>query len=179
MVKRGLSKSMKKRISALMNKKKLTVKDKKFLAKIQKGGEWLKPWTWFSSQGNSATNTATSDTQAASSSGDDHTVMKQNICKICKATSADCDCEDGPSIDASQAQPVETPSSDVNSPLGTDSTATSSADGNVNSGADGNIPPNTENPENAVPPPGQRGGRRSRKNKRRGSKKSKKMSCLW
>ena len=98
MVKRGLSKSMKKRISALMNKKKLTVKDKKFLAKIQKGGEWLKPWTWFSSQGNSATNTATSDTQAASSSGDDHTVMKQNICKICKATSADCDCEDGPSI---------------------------------------------------------------------------------
>ena len=95
----------------------------------------------------------------------------KNICEICKATSANCNCEAGPTIEP-MAQPVENTITYGTGATGTDGTSATSADGTS--------APGPENPENAVPPPGQRGGRKSRKNKRRGSKKSaKKMSCLW
>lgn len=166
MVKRGLSKSMKKRISALMNKKKLTVKDKKFLAKVQKGGVWYDPRTWFSStpttQGTPVTPEAT-----AVPSGDDHSQINDKLCKICSKVGADCGCPGGPTPE----EPIASPESGV---------------------PDGGIPGNGEEPNSAmsgegepIPQPGEgpqpgeegkkMGGRKSRKNKRRKSRKSAKI----
>jgi len=164
MVKRGLSKSMKKRISAIMNKKKLTVKDKKFLAKIQKGGagSWGE---WFSSIFSKPTAQGTPVTPEATAvpSGDDHSQINDKLCKICSKVGADCGCPGGPSPE--EPEPVP--------------------EGGV---PEGGIPANGEEPNTSmsgegepIPQPEEApkkmGGRKSRKNKRSKSRKSaKKMA---
>ena len=170
MVKRGLSKSMKKRISALMNKKKLTVKDKKFLAKIQKGGEWLKPWTWFSSPApTSPSAPATSLVEgpdAHKSINEKLEKIEGDLCKVCKKIGADCNCP---------AELGETVSESPNTMEDEEEDTTPKNDGDGNS-----IQPQPNTPPIPSRMPG---GSKSKKNKlqknrRRGSK-SKKMSCLW
>jgi hypothetical protein len=175
MVKRGLSKSMKKRIASLMNKKKLTVKDKKFLEKIQKGGagswgEWWASFNFFSKPTAQATPVTLEAT--AVSSGDDHTQIKSdiklltdNVCKICSQTGAECICEGGPTVNnQEQSELSEIPENDNSNQVASAPPADSvNGDGNVNAQNQG-----------AQPQP-QTGGRKSRKNKRRKSRKSAKI----
>ena len=159
---------MKKRISALMNKKKLTVKDKKFLVKIQKGG--AESWgAWFSSFFSKPTPQGTPVTPEATAvpSGDDHSQINDRLCKICSKVGADCGCPGGPAPE----EPIASPESGV---------------------PDGGVPANGEEPNPAmsgegepIPQPGEgaqpgeegrkMGGRKSRKNKRRKSRKSAKI----
>jgi hypothetical protein len=161
MVKRGLSKSMKKRISAIMNKKKLTVKDKKFLAKVQKGGVWYNPLTWFSSTP-TAQGTPVTPEAAAVPSGDDHTQINDRLCKICSKVGADCGCPGGPSPEES----VPVPEGGV--PMN------SEAPNPAMSGEGEPIPQPGEGPGEEGK---KMGGRKSRKNKRSKSRKSaKKMA---
>lgn len=167
MTKRGLSKSIKKRVIELMKKKKLTVKDKKFLAKLQKGGgEWFKPWTWFSS---TPTAGQTPDAVAVPVS-DDHTEIKANIasleekvCKVCEKTGSDCGCPGGPVVGAEENVPENS-----NQPIS----------------GEGEPMPQPNEELDGMPPPNEQekrmGGRKSRKHKRRNHKKTaKKMSFLW
>lgn len=172
MVKRGLSKSMKKRVMELMKKKKLTVKDKKFLAKLQKGGgEWLKPWTWFSSTPDVAAPEGQNTEATPAPGSDDHTEIKANIasveekvCKVCEKTGADCGCAGGPVIGAEEESVPE----NSNQPI---------------SGEGEPMPQPNEQEEMKQEGQGQpqkMGGRRSKKNKHRNNKKSaKKMSNSW
>jgi hypothetical protein len=175
MVKRGLSKSMKKRISELMKKKKLSVKDKKFLAKIQKGG--ADTWgQWFSGLFYLKTPTTTptpasTESQLGTSGDGDHTAINKNIasleqkvCKVCLKVGADCNC---PGETGETGSELPTPMEREEGEGGENSTSKNS-EGNPTSQQQLGVPSRMG------------GGRKSRKNKRRGSKKSaKKMSCLW
>jgi hypothetical protein len=167
MVKRGLSKSMKKRVMELMKKKKLTVKDKKFLSKLQKGGVWYNPTTWFSSTPAAAPEGQTAEATPVSGS-DDHTEIKANIssleekvCKVCEKTGADCGCAGGPVIGAEEENVPENSKEPI-------------------SGEGEPMPqPNAQEEMNAEGQgqPKKMGGRKSRKNKRSKSRKSaKKMA---
>ena len=155
----------------LMKKKKLTLKDKKFLAKLQKGGgEWLKPWTWtlFSSAPPAAAHEGQTAEATTASGSDDHNEIKANIssleekvCKVCEKTGADCGCAGGPVIGAEEENVPE----NYNEPI--------SGEGEPMA------QPNTQedmNPEGQGQPK-RMGGRKSRKNKRSKSRKSaKKMA---
>lgn len=164
MVKRGPSKSMKKRVMELMKKKKLTIKDKKFLAKIQKGGRtWGEWFSSFSSSTPAATaNGQTADAVAAPGS-DDHSEintklasLEEKVCKVCEKTGTDCGCAGGPVIGAEGEEPAN---QDTGAPTGQDGEGAMAQ------------------PEQGEPQ--KMGGRKSKKNKRRRHRKSaKKMSNL-
>lgn len=173
MTKRGLSKSMKKRVIELMKKKKLTVKDKKFLAKLQKGGEWFKPWTWFSS---TPTAGQTPDAVAVPVS-DDHASMKNNLCKICSKLGADCECPEGPVAEDTMPDEGSVPANS-NQPISGEGESMPQPNEKIEG-----MPQSNEQLE-GMPPPNEQekrmGGRKSRKHKRRNHKKTaKKMSFLW
>ena len=156
----------------LMKKKKLTIKDKKFLAKLQKGGRtWGEWFSSFSSSGPAAAAPEGQNQEAVAVSGsDDHSdinaklaSLEEKVCKVCAKTGADCGCAGGPvaETDGEEGPPVQEGEQD----------AMAQQDG------EGAMAP--QDGEGAMAQEGrpQSGGRRSKKNKRRRHRKSaKKMS---
>jgi hypothetical protein len=97
---------MKKMMKELMAKKKLTVKEKKLLMKMQKGGVWWNPLTWGSAPAGPV------DPADLTKQFDD---LKSQICKVCKAAFG----EDGCKCGNTAPLPAEE-SSNVKEPLATD-----------------------------------------------------------
>lgn len=170
MVKRGPSKSMKKRVMELMKKKKLTIKDKKFLAKIQKGGRtWGEWFSSFSSSTPAATANGQNPEAVAAPGSDDHSdintklaSLEEKVCKVCEKTGTDCGCAGGPVVGTEGEESIDQAPGD-----------TTGQEGEMAS-------QNVEGPGvGEGPGVERRGGRKSKKNKRRRHRKSaKKMSNL-
>jgi hypothetical protein len=158
---------MKKMMKELMAKKKLTVKEKKLLMKMQKGGVWWNPLTWGS---------APADPVDQATLAKQYEDLKSQICKVCKAAFGEDGCKCG-----NTAPPVNEPSTNANVPVTPiNNGQTSTGEGDVKSQELSN--PSAEPTDESQPQPkketGMVGGKRksNKKKNKRSKRASKKMN---
>jgi hypothetical protein len=160
---------MKKMMKELMAKKKLTVKEKKLLMKMQKGGVWWNPLTWGSDPAGPV------DQATLAKQFDD---LKSQICKVCKAAFGEDGCKCG-----NTAPPVNEPSTNPNVPVTPISNGeTSTGEGDVKSQELTNLSAEPTDESQPQPKDAQtgkmRGGKRksNKKKNKRSKRASKKMN---
>lgn len=160
-------KSVKKMIKELMAKKKLTSKEKKLLMRMQKGGVWWNPSTWFSST------TTPVDEAALTKQFED---LKSQICKVCKAAYGEEGCKCG---NTAPVPPMAEPTSATENSPATELPENQQPSGDGDLKSEESMPPAGES--TTQPQPGKQiigGKRRSSKRKNKRSRRmSKKTNC--